>query len=194
VAAALNDTTAAHATELRLETDATQETGDASRIGATNRGAAVITAAARPAVANNASMNDAPTNARLSVTATNTGVAGALLGSDAFAVTLAVPAGTLRGVVALEHFAAVEPLCGAGATTTPQPCSLRRANLLRLRVPSWSPGARARAVLQIAGPPPPNIHATLALRLDDGRASHYTSLVTITQGPQGTQDTQGFER
>jgi hypothetical protein len=113
--------------------------------------------------------DDAPSNTQLSITATNTGAASAIFGADACMVTLEVPAGSLRGVVALSHFTNVETLCRT-QSAAPQPCSLRRADLLRLSAPSLEPGARAAAVFSFADQLPPTLRVAYDVRLDDGHA------------------------
>ena len=105
----------------------------------------------------------------LRIKATNSGAAGALFGADALTLTLQVPAGSVNGVVSLENISAVESFCG-GAARELRPCSLRRADTLRLRAQAWQPGATAGAVLSFTdGHPPAQLSVQLAVRADDGR-------------------------
>ena len=126
---------------------------------------------------------DVTANTQLRVTATNAGAAGALFGADVCTVTLDVPAGSVRGVVALAHFTSVAALCRTQGSA-PQPCSLRRANVLRLSAPSFQPAARATAVFSFAGELPPALPAAFDLRLDDGSALHNATVQPITKGVQ----------
>lgn len=107
---------------------------------------------------------------RLSIKATNSGVAGALFGDDALTLTLQVPAGSVAGVISLDNIVAVETLCGRASSRELQPCSLRRADTLRLRAQVWQAGATAGAVLSFTGERPPvQLPVHLAMRADDGR-------------------------
>lgn len=116
---------------------------------------------------------------RLRVSAANSGTAGALLGDDAFTLTIRVPAGSVRGITMLRDFADAELLCAgsvdrdAGASVAEgslRSCSPRRANAVRLRARAWPPGATAQAILIIAGSLPSQLPASVQMRADDGRA------------------------
>jgi hypothetical protein len=153
IAAALDDTTPPNTLDLRLVADATV-----------------------PAAAN-------ATETQLTLTAANNGATGALLGDDACTLSLDVPAGSVRGIVALEQFANVAPLCRTSVQdSAPQPCSLRRANVLRLSAPAWPPGAHARAVFSLAGPLPERLTITTIVRRDDNHAISETRLEQVKKG------------
>jgi hypothetical protein len=153
IAAALDDTTPSNALDLRL-----------------------VAAATVPAPADTA-------QAQLTLTAVNNGATGALLGDDACTLSLDVPAGSVRGIVALEQFTNVTPLCRAAAQdVAPQPCSLRRANVLRLSAPAWQPGAHARAVFSLTGPLPERLTITTIVRRDDNHAMTETRMEQIKKG------------
>lgn len=119
-----------------------------------------------------------PTN-QLLLTATNDGATPALYGDDAFAVTLRLPPGGLRGVTRLEGFDTCETLCapptaarGAGLLSSGgalRPCAPARAVYLRLRARGWPGGASARVGLSFEGDAPAELSARVALRADDGR-------------------------
>jgi hypothetical protein len=124
---------------------------------------------------------DAGTN-QLLLTAANDGAAGALLGDDAFSITLRLPNGGLRGLTRLEGFESFETLCAKAparpsdrrgetetAAATLHPCSTARAGFLRLRTRSWPGGARAVAGLSFEGGAPASLTARVAVRADDGR-------------------------
>ncbi|MFL6207941.1 MAG: DUF3142 domain-containing protein [Pyrinomonadaceae bacterium] len=126
---------------------------------------------------------DDTAQAQLTLTAANDGATGALLGDDACTLSLDVPTGSVRGIVALEQFTNVTPLCRSTAQgVAPQPCSLRRANVLRLSAPSWQPGARARAVFSLTGPLPEQLTITTTMRRDDDRALSETRLEQLKKG------------
>ena len=124
-----------------------------------------------------------PRAGQLRVEASNDGEAGALFGDDALTVTLRVPAGSVRGVVSMENVAAVESLCGASSGIELQPCSMRRADTLRLRAATWQPGANARAVLSFDdGRLPSQLPVRVAVRTDDGRAWQSERLTSTQKG------------
>ena len=113
--------------------------------------------------------NDGLTH-RMVINVTNTGTAGARLGDDALAVELRLPPGTLSDLPGLGGFAGFETLCDGPRADALRPCSLRRANLLRLKARSWPPGARARADISFASNIPTTIPARINIRADDGRS------------------------
>jgi hypothetical protein len=120
------------------------------------------------------------THLRLSIT--NGGAGSALLG-DAMTVIIGVPAGSVRGVAALENLAGVEMLCGS---QTPggalEPCSARRANAVRLRATAWRPGAKSLAVLSVGGALPSALPVSIGVRVDDGRVWRSEEQVLIGGG------------
>lgn len=122
------------------------------------------------------------------IRATNSGAADSLYGDDAVAVTLRFPAGSLRGVVALEGFTSAETLCAearAGASgeaaAALRPCGLRRASALRLKSPSWRAGETAEAVVSFEVVPAA-VGASVAARLDDGRAYTLERTIRLESG------------
>lgn len=120
------------------------------------------------------------------IKATNSGETNALFGDDALTLTVQVPAGSVGGVVSLENISAVESLCGGTATKGAgelQPCSLRRADTLRLRTQVWRTGATAAAVLSFTGDHlPDGLPVHLAMRADDGRAWSSTRQISTRRG------------
>jgi hypothetical protein len=128
---------------------------------------------------------DETARAGLRVRAVNSGVASGQLGDDALTVSLRVPAGSVRGVAQLEGFFSLETLCeaqnmtGAKNQDTARPCSLRRANLLRLRARAWRPGASAEANISFEGQPPGSTQTLVTVLADDGRAWRQEETITI---------------
>jgi hypothetical protein len=126
--------------------------------------------------------DSASSSDHLRLTITNGGAGGALLG-DAMTVTVGVPAGSVRGVVALENLAGAEMLCGS---QTPggalEPCSARRANAVRLRATAWRPGAKSLLVLNVGGALPHALPVSLGVRADDGRVWRSERQVLIVGG------------
>jgi Protein of unknown function (DUF3142) len=167
IAAALSDVAPPAALDLRLE-----------RAAATNDDAPAHDSAARTSAP-----ADETSGTQLRVTATNTGATSALFGADACTVMLDVPTGSVGGIVALTQFTRVETLCRAQGGEL-QPCSLRRANVLRLSAPAFQPGARATAVFSFAGELPAALSAAYDLRLDDGRTFASTQVAPIKKGLQ----------
>ncbi|MFL6227480.1 MAG: DUF3142 domain-containing protein [Pyrinomonadaceae bacterium] len=119
---------------------------------------------------------------RLTVSVSNGGESGALLG-EALTVTVAVPAGSLRGIGELKNFADVETLCGdvarGGALA---PCGARRADAVRLLARSWRPGAKALAVLTVGGELPRVLPVSFGVRVDDGRLWRRDEEVLVGDG------------
>lgn len=126
----------------------------------------------------------APAN-HLSLRATNRGAAGAALGGDALTLDIGVSRGVVRGVVSLEGFDSVETLCTDASVrdAAPQPCGMRRANLLRLRASSWGVDAFARVTISFEGEPPHALATRVAVRADDGRTIE--RIQTIRVGESG---------
>lgn len=87
----------------------------------------------------------------LTLEATNRGNVSGLVGDRAFTVDLALPPGSVTGLARLEGFASFETLCMSGAAP-PQPCSQRRANMIRLSTRAWKPSDRAVATLNLSRP------------------------------------------
>lgn len=150
---------------------------------------------------------------QLIVTAENTGQAGTLYGDGAFAVTLRVPAGSVRGVTRLEGFDTFETLCEPaeilakrtnarafeassgegssaraglmqGVSSSLRPCSAARANVVRVSARAWPPGARASAGLSFDGDVRGSLSSEVAVLRDDGRVLRW-------QEGQGTKGTEG---
>ncbi len=119
----------------------------------------------------------------LQITATNDGAATARMGDDAMTLTLRVPAGSVRGVTGLDGFSSIETLCQTESLTGDSPrifqrqCSIRRANIFRLRTRTWMPGAKARAALSFDDAPPSALEVSTEIKVDDGRV--FTEASTI---------------
>jgi hypothetical protein len=126
--------------------------------------------------------DSASSSDHLRLTITNGGAGGTLLG-DALTVTVGVPAGSVRGVAALENLAGVEMLCGSA---TPggalEPCGARRANAVRLRAAAWRPGMKSLAVLNVGGALPRTLPVSIGVRVDNGRVWRSEGQVLIGDG------------
>ncbi|HEY0544942.1 MAG TPA: DUF3142 domain-containing protein [Pyrinomonadaceae bacterium] len=131
------------------------------------------------------SQSDESSRAGLRVRAVNTGAAGGQMGDDALTVSVRVPAGSVRGVSELEGFFSLETLCetqsaaGMSGQDAARPCSLRRANLLRLRARVWRPGASAEANISFEGQPQSSAQTLVTVLADDGRAWRREEIITI---------------
>ncbi len=106
---------------------------------------------------------------QLALSAMNTGTAGARLGDGALTVDLRFPPGSLSDITGLNGFARFESLCVSSRGGAPRPCSLRRANLLRLKARSWPPGARAAANISLASTVPVSVPTKVNVQAEDGR-------------------------
>lgn len=202
IAAALSDTDARPAAELRVERyidghpdkrhSINERTGDeraASELSVNRSSDA------------RASSNDGRTQSKhLFVRVTNRGAASALMGDGALQLTLQLPPGSLRAVAGLGGFTSVETLCGeAAAMLTTQtatasdvsdtgdtgareglrPCSIRRANVLRLKSPAWQAGASARASISLETNAPATLRAHVRAATDDGGASAHDETLRV---------------
>lgn len=125
------------------------------------------------------------------LTAHNSGTAAASVGDEAFTLTLRIPAGSLHSIATLEGFTHAETLCDPTLTSTPhtpvspsattlRPCSLRRANALRLSAPTWAAGEAARATLVIGNALPPDLKVETTLRTDAGEQLRHVSTLNTT--------------
>jgi hypothetical protein len=104
----------------------------------------------------------------LELHAENSGTTRAILGEDALTIDLKLPAGSINGVSTLTGFSAYETLCG-GEIEILRPCSAFRANVIRLRAQSWSPGTKASITFSIKVPLPAALTAMVTTRVNDGR-------------------------
>jgi hypothetical protein len=103
----------------------------------------------------------------LTLEAKNAGNVGGLIGDGAFTVDLEIPPGSLSGATRLERFSSVETLCSSAAAT-PQPCSQRRANIVRLSARTWKPSDQATATFNLNGPVPQSVRTTATTHTSDG--------------------------
>lgn len=109
------------------------------------------------------------TSEQLHIAAKNIGTASALLGQDALVIDLAVPAGSLAGVLRNRGFSAYETLCRSADNATAWPCSERRANVIRLKTQVWKPNSSAEVVLHASGKLPATLSALVMTHVNDGR-------------------------
>jgi hypothetical protein len=113
-----------------------------------------------------------PDPAQLSLAVLNTSNVASIIGTDAVQLELEVPSGSLREITGLDGFRSGDGLYSpndTGDAGTITPCTIRRANLVRLGAPCWVPGSRLRAMLQFRSPPKQDLRATMRVRTDDGR-------------------------
>src|SRR5262249_58854181 len=117
------------------------------------------------------------------IDAVNTGSASARLGDDALTLELRVPPGSMSNITGLGGFTGFETLCDDLRAGAPRACSLRRANLLRLKTRSWPPGASARANIAFATITPKTIPAHFNIQADDGRTWIKNQEIVIEKEP-----------
>jgi uncharacterized protein DUF3142 len=117
---------------------------------------------------------------RLTLRIANAGSSRSLMGVGAINLDLPLPRGSLRAV-SLRGFDTFEPLCADSNAQTLQPCSLRRANLLRLSSTTWVPGEVAYAAIEIAEEPPETLAVTISAETDDGRTMNDRQTVTLVR-------------
>lgn len=123
-----------------------------------------------------AQSTDAQDTARhLNIKVINQGTASAVLGDDALHVELRVPAGSIRAVANVEGFSSLETLCTAPEADDPfapgslNPCSPRRANVLRFAATAWMPESTAQAAISFDSDQSQRIPVTVTVQTDDGR-------------------------
>jgi hypothetical protein len=117
---------------------------------------------------------------QLKLEALNTGSASAAPTAGAMSIELEIPPGSIREVANSTDFAACEFWC-VGRTGLAQPCSARRANLIRLHAHVWRPGMQLQAALLTATALPPSLPATIRLNTDDGRTWQVARTVVINR-------------
>jgi hypothetical protein len=96
----------------------------------------------------------------------NSGSVASRIGAGALTVLLRVPTGSIGEVAVRDSTLLVEPVFEAEDIV--QPCSLRRANALRLTTNWWPPCARADLKLEFIGPSPREITLEVVATTDDG--------------------------
>ncbi len=106
---------------------------------------------------------------QLQIVAQNTGTASAILSEDALTIEIAVPAGSVGGVISLDGFGSYQTLCRRTETDEAWPCSERRANVIRLQARAWKPDSRAVMALRINRTLPETLGAKVTTRVNDGR-------------------------
>src|SRR5262245_380440 len=121
---------------------------------------------------------------RLAINAANIGTTGARLGDGALTIELRLPPGSLNYFNGLSGFAGVETLCDSSLSRSPRACSLRRANLLRLKARSWPPGAKARAIIGFDSTVPTKVPAKIDVRANDGRGWQAEKEIAVNQEPE----------
>lgn len=102
------------------------------------------------------------------LTISNSGNAASLVGEGAFVLDIPVNDQGVAGIVSYEGFGSVEPICRETKRTSP--CSVRRANVFRLKANRWRPGSQAVVEVNF-GPEATGreLMALATLRSDDGR-------------------------
>ena len=106
---------------------------------------------------------------RLQLHIENNGTTRAMLGAEAVAIELDVPAGSLKEVAQTDGLARYETLCRASPQTPARSCSQRRANVLRLMAHDWKSASIARADLVFTQDLPPQLTAVITTQVNDGR-------------------------
>lgn len=184
IAAALAAADAPPAANLRLERTAPPASSAAASFGRADDAAAAFKRFLE---------NQPPLN-HLTLHATNTGTAGALMGDDALQLTLEVARGSVRGIVRLDGFTSVETLCGeaaahdrsARAPERLRPCGMRRANVLRLKSPTWEAGAGALATISFETETPETLAVIARIKTDDGSTLEHAATVRVETRRQQT--------
>lgn len=120
----------------------------------------------------------------LNVMAVNSGTASALIGADAFVLTLRVPAGSVRGITSIDGFTSFETLCDTDEMGSPRPCGLSRANVVRLKTQAWMSGASAQTRINIAGELPDTLNTSVTMKTDEERTYRNDKSISITTGNQ----------
>jgi hypothetical protein len=113
---------------------------------------------------------------RGSLTIENTGSSATEVAADSFTLDLPITSDELIRVTSQTGFDAIEPMCSIGNAVTT--CSVRRANILRLRSSRWRPGSQATIEMEFQEKSPVReLSAKLLMRLDDGR--EHTELLSF---------------
>lgn len=111
------------------------------------------------------SLQDHERNSTAFLELKNTGSSASRGGIGALTVLVRVPAGSLESV-SVDQSASAEPVFESA--DRPAPCSLKRANAVKLSVGLWPPGAKLTARLETKGPVPSEISLRYSAALDDG--------------------------
>jgi hypothetical protein len=112
----------------------------------------------------------------------NVGTASALVGS--LKADLAVRSGSVEAVTP-QAGESVETMCeskDAAATPELQPCSQRRANVIRLRGQMLTSGQTLRVVLVLNKDPTPSVPVSIAMQTDAGQSYSIQREVTVESG------------
>ncbi|HEV2884309.1 MAG TPA: DUF3142 domain-containing protein [Pyrinomonadaceae bacterium] len=113
----------------------------------------------------------------------NAGTAGALVGS--LQIDLVVQPGGFEALTS-GGLASVETMCQgtetAASTRALQPCSQRRANVIRLRAQMLRPGQTIRAILALNQDPAPTIPVSISMQTDAGQPYSIKREVTVESG------------
>ena len=128
-----------------------------------------------------AALNDMPTKVATALTlqrtasqqvqlrAENIGTASAMLRADALTIDIYVPAGSIKNASSIAGFSDYETLCYRVGNYEAQPCSNRRANVLRLKAKTWKPKNAATITLCVSGDFPDKLLAITKIHVNDGR-------------------------
>ncbi len=99
---------------------------------------------------------------------------------EALAIEIAVPPGSVRGVLANAGFSGFETLCSNGSRV-PAKCSSLRSNIIRLTRNSWRPGDQASIRLNANHTPIASLTAHIETRSDNGRIDKIQKNFTIEE-------------
>jgi hypothetical protein len=110
----------------------------------------------------------------------NAGTAGAVNG---LTIDLPVRDGTIASVIPGSDESA-ESMCGLNGKSTPafEPCSERRANLIRIHTTGLRPGQILRTKLELTAPPAPSVSIPVEIQTDTGARYHYQTEVIAQDG------------
>ncbi len=108
-------------------------------------------------------------NQQVQLRAENTGTASAMLREDALTIDLDIPPGSFNGVTRSAGFSTYATLCRRSENEQAQPCSERRANVLRLQTRAWKPQSTAVMALAIKDEWPLLLAAIVTTHVNDGR-------------------------
>lgn len=112
----------------------------------------------------------------LLLTAENPGTTGGDFSDDAITIDLDVPSGSIAGVTSVVGFSEYETLCGK--LKSANPCSEKRANVIRLKAAAWRPGSSATASLRTNKPVYETVSALVVTRVNNGRIEE--QLINLT--------------
>lgn len=112
----------------------------------------------------------------LRLLAENIGTTGGDLSENAVTIDLDVPSGSIAGVTSVAGFSEYETLCGE--LKSANPCSEKRANVIRLRAAVWPPRSTAAVSLRTSKPVPDTLSVLIATRVGDGQIEE--QLINLT--------------